>query len=293
MSDKQNIEIKNPQNDADQHILDPVRHLATHRPDFNFDKVPLLWRDNSPLKTFFENTLSIMLPMLEDAMIKAMNEAKEHIKPENSELIKQIEVFCEQEETHALVHSQFNKRLEQQGIDVKYYQEYISEYVDFLNSKPLLDRLEISALFETMTSVVSRVFFKHVTKGTIDSEVKRLWSWHCIEELEHRCVAHTVYKHLAQSYRPSFFKTMSLSLQFMKISLSVTFKCLKKHKMLFQLRLIKDIYWLITVQIFNLAIGWLRFLHKDYDPFTAFNDDFTNELLSQWESSYHNKSLAR
>lgn len=58
------------------------------------------WNDNSPVKTYFWNALSLNLPQLENAAIKTIASVLPRIK--DGALKKCAEIFCMQESVHAI-----------------------------------------------------------------------------------------------------------------------------------------------------------------------------------------------
>ncbi len=275
-----------------KHIKDPVYYLFSHKVTFDFSKAPLFWRDNSPVKSVFDNAMSIILPRFEYFMIQACQDAKKELNAlEDKVLIEQIDAFCEQEDRHAKAHEKFNEHLKSQGFDVERYVGIMDRMLDnYSKNASLKDRLLLGTLFECMTSVLGKFFFITSRDETIDPSLYKLFAWHCLEELEHRCVAFNVYRSFVPKYNPPFFKTFILAAKALFIALWITTHSLYKKKVLFRKSLFKDLIWLFGLRkgpLMALLIGYLRFLNKKYDPQLLFNEEDIQKIVSDWEREYH------
>ena len=271
------------------HLKDPIDYLYPHKLAFDFSNTPLYWKDNSPFKSFFENAFSIALPLLEDFMIKASLEAKDKIQDEN--LAAQVDAFCAQEDNHARAHEAFNNHLKSNGFDVDKYTNKWVKIVKKLNEKSLNDRLLASALIEAMTSVIGKFYFKNTPYEVIDPAVHKLLSWHCLEELEHRCIVFDLYKNQASPYNPSFRKTFGFSFTFFTTTMLIMFDSLIKKKSFFKFQTLKDFYWLMkpTGPLIAFLTGYIHFLNKKYDPRKLFDEEELNNIIKTWEEKYQHK----
>jgi predicted metal-dependent hydrolase len=116
-------------------------------------------------------------------------------------LLEDINGFNRQEAQHSMVHRQDNERLRRQGVDV----DALSRYVDELLNKRYRSKysrgynLAITSALEHFTSIIAHSLFdkRDVMKGA-DPRVRAMYSWHAIEEVEHKGVAYDVMQDYAK-----------------------------------------------------------------------------------------------
>ena len=110
-------------------------------------------------------------------------------------LLADIQGFNRQEAQHSIVHNQYNARLRAQGVDVdgmtawlenllfdKYRSRFSREYT-----------LAITAGLEHFTAISAHAMFdKRDIMGEAHPNVRAMYAWHAIEEVEHKGVAYDV-----------------------------------------------------------------------------------------------------
>src|SRR5882757_2071936 len=85
--------------------------------DFGLDgDIPKYWLGGDPFKTRFFDALSTLFPEGEKFFISCVRDYREKIT--DPQLQQEVRDFTRQEGQHGMVHTQFNHRLEQQGIKV-------------------------------------------------------------------------------------------------------------------------------------------------------------------------------
>lgn len=160
---------------------------------------PVIVKDY-PEESFLYIGLSLLLPHLEPYLIRSMHEAKKHIHDPG--LVLDLEAFIGQESQHYRQHALFNKnlRLESRQELTALEKSLADDYERFSRSRSLRFNLAYAEGFEALTAALT-VFalnLKYIDK--VDPEVRDLFRWHMVEELEHRTVAFDVYQNLCGSY---------------------------------------------------------------------------------------------
>lgn len=185
--------------------------------DFQLDgDIPKYWMNGDPFKSRFWDALSIIFPPGEKYFMTSVRAFREHIQ--DPKMLEEIRDFNKQEAQHTLVHKQDNERLRRQGIKV----DHLTAYVDNLLNKGYAKRysaaynLAATAALEHFTSIIAHSLFdkRDVMKGA-DERVRAMYSWHAIEEVEHKGVAYDVMTDYAKvGYFKRVFALMHASVMF-------------------------------------------------------------------------------
>ena len=170
----------------------------TKRPDikFDFSGTPAIHTKDNGYLSHFWNTLSLIAPMTERALILTMRKAKKEVT--DPRLLADIDAFIAQEGLHTREHRRLNDRLAALGHDPEEAIEDGNRRLDaYLERVDLETALAMTIAGEHLIYSMSHLFLadERLSKG-MHREVKRLFEWHCLEEIEHQGVAHDVYLHL-------------------------------------------------------------------------------------------------
>lgn len=153
-----------------------------------------------PEESYRHLALSLLLPYLEPYLIRTMNEAKRRI--DDPELLKDLERFNAQEGQHYRQHRRFNEAVRLSGFPrlEELERELEADYQRFSQTKSLPFNLAYAEGFEALTTAMARYSFATGALERLRPPVRDLFSWHLVEELEHRTVAFDVYEHIVGSY---------------------------------------------------------------------------------------------
>jgi predicted metal-dependent hydrolase len=117
------------------------------------------------------------------------------------QLQQDVKDFIRQEGQHGMVHTQFNNRLEQQGVKVQRLLERQNNimYGVFRRFFSRGYTLAMTAASEHMTAIMAHSFFerREVLQDT-DERIRAMYAWHAIEEIEHKAVAFDVMQKVAK-----------------------------------------------------------------------------------------------
>ncbi len=156
--------------------------------------------EGEPEESYLHLAMSLLLPYLEPYLIRTMNAAKKRI--DDPELLKDLERFNAQEGQHYRQHRRFNEAVRTSGFPrlEELERELEADYQRFSETKPLQFNLAYAEGFEALTTAIARYGFATGKMERLRSPVRELFSWHLIEELEHRTVAFDVYDHIFGDY---------------------------------------------------------------------------------------------
>jgi len=152
------------------------------------EKAPRWWVRNYPVATAFFNALSGTFPQGERFFIESVKHYRDRV-PED--LRKQITVFAAQESKHTREHVVFNRLISDGGYDVALIDQQTKERFDLGRKlgRPI-DHLAVTAALEHFTAIMAHDAL--TTDDHLDGapeEIKRMWRWHAMEEIEHKSVA--------------------------------------------------------------------------------------------------------
>jgi len=150
-----------------------------------------------PERSFYYLGLSLLLPYLEPYLIRSMRAALE--RTDDAALADEIERFNAQEGQHYRQHMQLNRAVRMAGFPflAKLEAELEEDYRRYTSERSLRFNLAYAEGFEAWTLAVARYalasgIFEHVT----DPGLRDVFTWHMVEEIEHRTVAFDTYERL-------------------------------------------------------------------------------------------------
>ena len=178
-----------------------MHDITVRRMQFDFpEDIDPVYIEGKPEESYFTTAFSLLLPYLEPYLIRTMTEAKKRIT--DPELVKDLEHFSAQEGQHYRQHQRFNAVMRTKGFPrlQEFEDQLEADYRRFSDTKSLRFNLAYAEGFEALTTAGARFSFETKSFERMHPAVRHLWTWHLIEELEHRTVAFDVYDHVVGSY---------------------------------------------------------------------------------------------
>jgi predicted metal-dependent hydrolase len=169
---------------------------SIHRRDIHFDVAGAAnpdWLHGDPMQSAFCDSLSVLFPHGERFFIQSIVHYLPGIK--DPDLQKDIYNFIAQEGLHTREHEAYNQTLRSFGYPVDDMEARIEKGLQRITSP--LHRLATTAAIEHLTATLGHLVLSD--DRIFDSApppYKELWTWHCLEELEHKGVAFDVFKHV-------------------------------------------------------------------------------------------------
>jgi hypothetical protein len=146
--------------------------------------------------------LSAVFPEGEEFFVRSVRRFRDQIT--DPELKKQVGGFIGQEAMHGRQHRAFNDRLTELGYPTKYVDRAVA--IGLKARERLLSaksNLAVTAALEHFTATLAElVLTSEETREQFGTEaVKNLFTWHALEESEHKAVAFDVYRAVGGSER--------------------------------------------------------------------------------------------
>ena len=226
------------------------------------------WFDNNPTATHFMNALSCSFPGGERFFVRSVNAYRDEVQDE--QLKRDIRLFSAQEAIHGKAHEAFNRWLDSQGLPATQCENLLEWYLEL--HEPFFHksyRLAYTAGLEHLTAVLGRAILG--TPGFVDhmtDEVRLLWTWHALEEIEHKSVAFDVQNIAKVGY---FTRTVALYIALIGLILTTSAAWLLfliKDRQLFDFRSHQKFFQTFIASGFFAAIlrGTLEYFRKDFHP---------------------------
>lgn len=158
------------------------------------------WVRSDPFASAFFNCLSAVFPTGESFMIRSLRPLQKKVpEPLNT----QICAFIQQEAGHSREHIAMNKVLVAAGYDVKPLEKAIRKFVGSFQNQSTIIKVGATMCIEHITAIVAaEVLRNDYHLDGSDAELKELWLWHAVEEVEHKAVAFDVWMYLTRNWSP-------------------------------------------------------------------------------------------
>lgn len=146
--------------------------------------------NRTPFRSYLFNAFSLLLPSGEQFVIRAMEEAAQHL-PGEAPLRDEVAQFVREERAHQRAHRQYNMQLAAQGYNATALEASIERAIEGLeHTLDWKQRLALAAALEYLTALVARQALRGEGWLVKDgSRQSHLWRWHCEEEVAHHGVA--------------------------------------------------------------------------------------------------------
>jgi predicted metal-dependent hydrolase len=227
------------------------------------------WFGGCPLKSNWMNALSTTFPHAERFFIESVKHYQDQIT--DPVLTEQIKGFIGQEAAHRKEHDRFNIHLIEHGYPVGWADKRVESLFNWVRKNPDTEvKLALTCALEHFTTILcTEVLKTPIFNEPMKGEYKRLWCWHCLEEIEHKTVAFDVYRAIGGSYRVRLTEFIHASVILWLILLSIMLSYQRHDKRLLNLR---D-WWVVLTWGFiwpglliRLAPNYFRYFKKDYHP---------------------------
>lgn len=175
--------------------------VCRNAPDLGLDgdDIPRHWLAGDAFKTRYFDAMSCLFPEGEKFFIECVRDYRDEV--EDPEFQSRIKEFIYQEGQHGMAHTRYNNRLQRQGVRVDIVLERQKKVLGWFRRRtPRSLTLAQTAAAEHMTAIMAHRFMNHpqTFKGA-DPNMRALYYWHAMEEIEHKAVAFDVLTKVAKA----------------------------------------------------------------------------------------------
>lgn len=180
-------------------------------------KNPRWWANGDPVSSAYHNGMSATFPKGEAFFVESVRRYRDEV-PEP--LKSQITEFVKQEVMHSREHVAFNRQAADSGYDMAFIDKRVDDSLAVARTKHPVAQLAMTVALEHFTAIFAHRLLADPTilAGSPD-EVRRMWLWHAIEEVEHKGVAFDTYMHVTRGL-PARKRYMLRSIIFWKSSVN-------------------------------------------------------------------------
>lgn len=167
--------------------------IIIRKPVLAFDRpIQRFYFGNDPLRTHIFNALNLLFPEGERFFVKAVHD---HVRDiEDGALKQDIRLFAGQEGQHANQHERFFAVMRTHGYRID---RFLARYKTASRTSgkwvPRWLRLAITAGAEHYTATMAAAVLDMELLQDCDPTMRDLITWHAVEEIEHKHVAHDVF----------------------------------------------------------------------------------------------------
>ena len=155
------------------------------------------WLNGDPIGSAFHNALSITFPRGEAFFVESVKAFRDGADPK---LEREIRSFITQEVMHSREHVAFNKRVSDAGYKIDHLEQVVADSLALTKDRPAILNLAVTMALEHYTAMMAHMMLKSdLFKGS-DPELKEMWRWHAIEEIEHKGVAYDTWLHATKDW---------------------------------------------------------------------------------------------
>ncbi len=156
------------------------------------------WVQDNAYATAFFNSLSVVFPHGEAFMIRSVAPWRSKA---TEALHHQITGFIQQEAGHSHEHDVMNDAITKSGYNIAPLERAIRQFVAAFRSSSATTRLGATMCIEHITAIVAAEILANDSHlAQCSDEMRAVWLWHSLEEVEHKAVAFDVWHHATRDW---------------------------------------------------------------------------------------------
>ncbi|HET8730338.1 MAG TPA: metal-dependent hydrolase [Moraxellaceae bacterium] len=172
----------------------PPRHM---RFEFPADADRFCFYGGNSLASSLFAVFSAIFPPGERFFVESVRHFRDRLR--DPVLDAQVSGFIGQEAFHGREHEQLNNWFRERGYDMATSDRLIRFSLGLLELLPASQQLACTALMEHFTAELAEEWLTNMEfRAGADPRMLQLWSWHALEELEHKAVAFDVHERVSQ-----------------------------------------------------------------------------------------------
>jgi hypothetical protein len=242
------------------------------------------WHGGSPFRSLFWTQLSTAFEPGEKFFIDSARALKSVIK--DPALLDEMNEFCKQEGHHTAQHLKFDRINAEKGIDVAGCRQRYTRALDRARSKmDPMEMLAVTVALEHLTaSMAEQQFARPELREGCDPNVDALWSWHAVEETEHKATCYDIYQAAGGGYLRRVVIMPGSWALIIAISIYNTLALLWRDKKLFNVKDVLSGFWYLFGPRGMLTSMWPMFFQFFSPSFHPWKRD-DSASIEQWKAA--------
>lgn len=269
------------------------REIAARQLELDIpEDTPRYWLGGDAYATHLMNAFSLMFPAGERFFMDAVRAYRGEVS--DPQLLAQIRGFLAQEALHSREHRTLNQWLTKFGIDTDMFEQAVADDIAQRRARRTpLDDLAVTCALEHFTAVMADLWLNEPElRAQAVEPLRTLWTWHALEELDHKSVAFDVYNAVGGEHRRRVLWMLRITVSFV-LGVSMFQYYLLKHdgKLREPLSLARSWwkYWGPRGYFTRRLPAYLRYFKRDFHPWEEDNrpliERFERELGMSYEAS--------
>ena len=263
---------------------DSMSSIPLRRVDLDLDPavVPRDWYAGDPFVTTHLNALSLLFPEGERFFVDSVKQLRHLV--EDEDLRARVSGFIGQEAMHGREHRAFNELLVAHGYaaapDVD---RWLRGFLGFV--RKALDRrsqLAATCALEHFTAIMAEGLLRDPRmRDGMDPAIRPLWTWHALEESEHKAVAFDVYLAAGGGYARRAAIMVLTTAIFFAVALGVQARLMRARGILWRpWRWARGIarMWIYPGFFTRMIPAYLHYFRPGFHP----DDRDTDAMLADW-----------
>lgn len=244
--------------------------MKVRKPNFVFNtNTPAHWLGGSPLKSHLCNSFTLLFPAGEKFFIRSVQKLFSEIQSET--LKSEARTFIRQEAQHYLEHEKFFQVLKKQGYEIEKILKIVEGVVTTVSENWISPRtaMAMTAGCEHITALLSEIALTDNFFEEAPADLKELFEWHSLEELEHRAVAYDVFQATDGNYTSRVIGLLGAYIFFTALTTYITCSLMKQDKTLFRVKTAQEamnIFFIDQKLFFKAAGIFARYLLPNFHP---------------------------
>lgn len=249
--------------------------------------VPKHFFADDPFLSSLYAAMSTVFPDGERFFIDSVRRYQKELTDPN--LINEVRKFIGQEAHHGLEHEALNSWLEEKGYPITPVLNRIREGLEMArqNLGPR-QQLAMTLALEHFTAIMANQFLTHpeMSEG-LHPEIHALFSWHAVEETEHKAVAFDVYQATGGGYWNRVLMMIQVTVLFWLRILAITHAYLKSEGNSGIVRMLRGGWWLLgnPGPLRRLIPEYLDYFRADFHPWQHDNRALIAPLQEQLQTN--------
>lgn len=151
------------------------------------------FRGQSPLMSHLLTALSMTFPDGEQFFVHSVRNVRDRVT--DPQLQKDISAFIGQEAMHSQAHARFNAGIQAEDYRLQDFEPQMQAGMATLRTRSPRRQLAATVAYEHFTALIAaHLLSRPQLFDGFDDNLRQLWLWHALEELEHKAVAFNVYQ---------------------------------------------------------------------------------------------------
>jgi len=228
------------------------------------------WAGGNFMRTSFFNALSLMFPIGERFFIASVAAFRDKVT--DPKLLAEVKAFVAQEGMHTREHIAYNDAM-RRIVDVDHVEKREAALLAFLREHtPPITHLAVTCALEHFTAIMAHELLRRPEYlENAEPSYARLWTWHAIEECEHKSVAFDVFAAATQGKGTWLRRRImaSVSINFMRDIIVNCYDVFKARGMHNSPAMWAQLAWYLLAKpgfLRNLAPAYVQYYREDFHP---------------------------